>query len=124
MVDLSPKCVKCGQSLDVNSMRTLPDGSFMCLSCYEQKISGQSPSGLRSPQQKPAGKPRKRPSEAADAVASEHEVFKEKEYICNDCGYKFRRNSEFVVSVCPYCGKNDVKLHEEPSADTLVDETQ
>ncbi|MFP4119232.1 MAG: hypothetical protein ACLFTH_04225 [Candidatus Woesearchaeota archaeon] len=120
MVDLSPRCVKCGEPLDVNSMRTLPDGSFMCAGCYDQKSKGFS--GRNPSSETPRMKPRRRPSEATDAVASDEEVFKEKEYVCNECGYKFRRNSDFVVSVCPYCGKNDVQENIKKPADSLVNE--
>lgn len=120
MVDLSPRCVKCGEPLDVNSMRTLPDGSFMCATCYEQKSRGHS--GDESSSQSRRRYARKRPSEATDAVASEENVFEQKEYICTDCGYKFRRNSDFVVSVCPYCGKNDVQENIKKPADSLVNE--
>ena len=120
MVDLSPKCAKCGESLDVNSMRTLPDGRYICVGCYEQKTKGYT--GRKTSSDKPKPRPRKRPSEATDAVASEEEVFKEKKYICNECGYQFRRNSDFVVSVCPYCGKDDVQEDVKKPADTLVNE--
>ncbi|MGM5481328.1 MAG: hypothetical protein ACQESE_02860 [Nanobdellota archaeon] len=120
MVDLSPKCVKCGEPLDVNSMRTLPDGRYICVSCYEQKTNGFT--GRKISSDKPSVSPRRRPSEATDTVASEDEVFKEKSYLCNDCGYKFRRNSDFVVSACPYCGKRDVQEDIKKPADTLVNE--
>ena len=30
-------------------------------------------------------------------------------FSCNNCGYKFSRNKEFSLTVCPYCSKQSLQ---------------
>lgn len=125
-IDLTPRCVKCGCELDVTSMRALPEGKgFVCKNCYEHGNTPSSPFTVNKDRLRPL------PSQSTNSVSKEEsprdfigkgdDIFNQKEYVCNTCGYQFKKSSDFVVKVCPYCGKRDVAQKVETSSDFLLD---
>jgi DNA-directed RNA polymerase subunit RPC12/RpoP len=41
------------------------------------------------------------------------------EYLCDNCGYRFKSDRKAYEIVCPYCGKKSVK--EEESISDILD---
>ncbi len=98
-LSLKPQCKKCSKEIGHHEMRALDDGSgFVCIECHE---TGSNPpfSGAKT-LRKPVME------EQSDSPVSEQHFFEQKEYICDACQYKFKRNPEFVVGLCPFCGKD------------------
>ncbi|MGM5480271.1 MAG: hypothetical protein ACQESC_02315 [Nanobdellota archaeon] len=127
MIDLAPRCSKCSKKIDVNDIKTLPDGKHLCASCYENKVSSKEPKykkifGRKSSSTKQPVREDVSKQENVDTPDKKipDTILSKKEYICNECGYRFVRNADFVVSVCPYCGKNDVQRYIAPSTNNLV----
>lgn len=122
-IDLTPRCVKCGRELDVTQMRALPDNKgFVCKSCYEQGSAPSSPFTVNKDRLRPIpNEPTTSRKRDDDYVARGDDIFNQKEYVCNSCGYQFKKSSDFVVKVCPYCGKRDVGQKIEQNADILLD---
>lgn len=132
MVDLKPKCEKCGKLLDLSDMRALADGKgFVCKDCFEQKplqarFMQEEKQFSASTQQQVSSEP------GIDFTTSRPEpvtpiprdgTFADKEYVCDACGYIFKRSPEKIVKTCPYCGKqNTLRVKTTRPADDLLDE--
>ncbi len=41
-------------------------------------------------------------------------------FVCEACGFRFRRDKSSINQVCPYCGKQGT-VHEELSVSDLLD---
>lgn len=123
-IDLTPRCAKCGKKLELSSMKALPDGKgFVCNSCFEQGKAPSSPFSVNKENLRTIPKENnisKEPKET-DFVAKGDDIFDKKEYVCNSCGYKFKKGSNFQVNICPYCGKRDISQKVEENADVLLD---
>lgn len=113
-MNLQPTCPKCGIALTIDNMRALPDGKgFVCLSCYDVGGPRLTKSGFVdvSSRQQPLREPNasadlsSESSTAQATLGNADSFFDLKEYICHDCGYSFKKTPEFLVKVCPYCGK-------------------
>ena len=99
MVSLKTKCSKCGKEMEPSEMRALPKGNgFICLNCYTNSMDPRvvSKERLRKPSESPTS-PQSRIKSSS--------FFEQKEYVCDACGYKFKRSPEFIVKTCPFCGK-------------------
>ncbi len=109
-MDLQPTCIKCGVALTLENMRALPDGKgFVCKDCYDAGGPRLTKSGFAdvSPRNKPLREPNslETTDDSKQIIGSAEHFFDLKEYVCHDCGYSFKKNPEFEVKVCPYCGK-------------------
>ena len=120
MVDLSPRSTKSRKTLTTTTTRALPDGSFMCIDCYEQKTQTFTPRGETKPSSPDVKTMDEKPQRKTDPVASQDSFLKPKEYICTECKYQFKRNPDFIVKVCPYCGKQTIQEKRDIPADKLV----
>lgn len=125
MVDLTPKCKKCGVSLTLETTRALPDGGFVCKNCYESTTSSFSPrldgGRLVSSSSSPSTSSIPGISVTSDdSIETKNGFFSKKRYECFDCGYKFKRDPEMVVHTCPYCGKSNIRQQVEEPADELL----
>lgn len=104
-IDLSTKCSKCGKNMTLEETRALGNGKFICKGCLE----GQEPRGVL------------REEKGKDKI-SDKNFFEKKEYVCDDCHYKFLRSVTSVVEKCPFCGKPNVHEKVEHYADELLQE--
>jgi len=121
-LDLKPRCAKCGCELELGSMRALPNGNgFLCTACFEQGKSSNSPFSVNKNRLRSIPKPDNFSDSENDFVATGEDIFDQKEYICNSCGYVFKKKSDIVTTICPYCGKRDVRQKIEENADVLLD---
>ena len=122
-IDLTPRCVKCGCELELGKMKALPDGKgYMCTDCYETGKSPSSPFTVNKDRLRPIPKESPKTEEPSDYIAAGEDIFNQKEYVCNSCGYQFKRSSDSAVGVCPYCGKRDVSQKVEETADAYLDD--
>ena len=100
MKSLKPTCSKCGKEMEPSEMRALPNGKgFICINCYNN--STNDPRALSKERLR---KSSESPTSPGSRIQSSN-FFEQKEYICDACGYKFKRGSEFIVKSCPFCGK-------------------
>ena len=60
-------------------------------------------------------------SKVAEPEKRESDV---KSYQCGECGFGFTRNRDILVSDCPYCGKQNVRLAFRDSAQKLIEEAE
>ncbi|NTV24111.1 MAG: hypothetical protein HGA85_07135 [Nanoarchaeota archaeon] len=77
-----------------SEIRLSPNSKIVCLYCLGQKATIE-------PKQ-----------EAKKPVVNEEML----EYTCGACKYSFKRKKSFVLTSCPYCGKND-SLSQKKSGD-------
>ena len=97
----------------------LPDGKgFVCLNCFQQ---GDSKAPFKANKEQLRDAPKSVHREERDFLGTGDNIFDYKEYVCNTCGYSFKKSPEFLVTVCPYCGKKDVRQKIEQSADSFLD---
>lgn len=116
--DLTPRCAKCGDELNVNDMRALPDGKgFVCTNCFEHGDARTSPFSVNKNKLREI-----EPKEEDDVIGRmDEDIFNHKEYVCNSCNYTFKRKSDDTNIICPYCGKRNVQQKVDVSADVLLD---
>lgn len=104
-LDLSTKCSKCNKVMALDEIRALGGGKFICRGCLE----GTQPRNTISEKPK-------------EEKIKERTFFEKKEYVCDDCHYKFSRNSDVFIEKCPFCGKPNVHEKIEKFANELLDE--
>ncbi len=134
MVDLKITCALCGKQLDLTNTRALADGKgFICVDCFEKK--SPQPRFSNGTDERSTLPPLSGLDSSTDAGISYTETrpettseipndgtFADKEYICDDCGYIFKRSPGTIVKACPYCGKtDDVHIKSSRPADDLID---
>ncbi len=123
-MDLQTTCAKCGSELSLDNMRALPDGKgFVCKSCYDVNSPRLTKSGFAdvSPLEQPLRESSPPSLSSEKTLGSADSFFDLQEYVCHECGYSFKKNPEFVVKICPYCGKKET-VHqkvEDPATDLL-----
>ncbi|MFP4523467.1 MAG: hypothetical protein ACOCQQ_00805 [Candidatus Nanoarchaeia archaeon] len=113
---LQTTCSKCGKAIEPSNMRAIDGGKrFVCMDCFEETgrpIITKDGVELRSPVDKKNDKP----------ISGGNKTFFEyKEWVCDSCKYRFKRNPEFVVSKCPFCGKSEYvhQVVDEPAQNLL-----
>lgn len=115
-IDLSPRCAKCGAHIDINNMKALPEGKgFVCANCFERGTNGAD--------FKPTLREAPTPTLTQEPKVQEP-IFEEKDYVCDECGYTFKKTAEFTVKLCPYCGKQAIHQKVEQPAQNLLDEDE
>ena len=108
-LDLTPKCKKCGQELDLKAMRALPEGKgFVCQNCYENAGKPSFTVNKDRLRELPSTSVSQQNSSSTSASIDKDKIFNEKEYQCTSCNYQFKRSGDINVEVCPYCGKRGV----------------
>jgi rubrerythrin len=114
---LKSTCVKCGKDMDPSDIRAIEGGKrFMCRSCFEEKNKGPLSTNSGLPLRDSSSQPTQN-----IISSSKKSFFDYKEWVCSSCNYKFKRSPEFIVSVCPFCGKSDaVSQKVDQPADELL----
>ncbi|MCF7798384.1 hypothetical protein K9M74_00610 [Candidatus Woesearchaeota archaeon] len=108
MMDLQLTCSKCGVVLTADNTRALPEGKgFVCKDCYDVGSPRLTRTGFAdvSERKQPLRENTLSSEPSREVLGSADSFFDLKEYICHECGYSFKKNPEFPVHVCPYCGK-------------------
>lgn len=123
-IDLTPTCNSCGKKLDLADMRALGDGKgFICKACFEKntprpQFLRQGQASLDTPSQQKSSRSTTENEPQIDRI----DLFGTKEYLCEACGYMFRRGAETIIKTCPFCGKKDIHQKVEKPADDLLDD--
>ncbi|MEM3374119.1 MAG: hypothetical protein QXE31_02755 [Candidatus Woesearchaeota archaeon] len=98
-------CYKCNREYDAHEIRFTNTNKFACVYCLGVK-------------------PRE---DLMTKKLEQKEVKKEEtiEYICGGCGYNFRRKKSFLVTSCPYCGKEgSISIKKTTTAEKLIKESE
>ena len=130
-LDISPKCSKCGRNVDFEDLQALPGGKgFACKLCAgetDSPVMNEKRTGfIEAPS---ANELRSAADDSAPEIDpiphTDDNLFVEKEYVCDDCKYVFKRPPTYDVKTCPYCGKQGT-VHEntpEQAQDYINEQT-
>ncbi len=103
-------CMKCKKKVPIKSMRYSKNGEdLICIDCHNIEMSNaqSSVNGLIKPM----------PTLSASSTKTDKHKTKDLpsqkiSYECSKCGYRFSRNKEVIVNLCPYCNGGPLAKNE------------
>lgn len=103
--------------MEKDEIRAVGSMKFQCKKCYDGVQTQSFKAGIRTPV------PEKftHPQAVVDPIETNGEsFFAKKEWVCNACGFQFKREPTKVMSKCPYCGKESLQQKvDDPAADFI-----